>query len=475
MSKNILIFSDGTGQAGGVRVEQNLSNIYKLYRATKTGADSPIDPQKQIAFYDAGLGSEQYAGAFWQHPVQSIKRYLSLGLGQGININIIDCYEAIIKNYELGDRVYLFGFSRGAYTVRCVANVMNLCGIPTTDGAGNPVPRYGKALRSIAKEAVTKVYEHGGSKDRAKYELEREEQAKKFRQKYSSGGLGVNGEEQGNVAPYFIGVFDTVAALGAPVHKKILVYGLVTLFICILSYVISSFWDYNFVSVLLLFSSFAIIFNFVMVLLERFKFIADYPKKGDFKWHIVSWQAKFYDRFLDSSVRFARHALSIDEARKDFPRVAWGVFGDSSPREENEPEWIKQIWFAGNHSDVGGSYSESEARLSDIPLQWMIDEIKSVPHTILINQSLLNLYPAASGIQHCEISAFKDIWPSWWPNKLKFSWPAELRPIKPEQFAFHSTVEERFKLEKVNIHGLSRPYRPENLRDHPKFSKYYQI
>ena len=62
MAKNILIFSDGTGQAGGLRPDQNLSNIYKLYRASRTGPDSPIDPREQVAFYDAGLGTESDGG-----------------------------------------------------------------------------------------------------------------------------------------------------------------------------------------------------------------------------------------------------------------------------------------------------------------------------------------------------------------------------------------------------------------------------
>src|SRR3546814_17577764 len=62
MSKNILIFADGTGQAGGFRPDQMLSNVYKLYRATRSGPDSPIDPSKQVAFYDSGLGTTTGGG-----------------------------------------------------------------------------------------------------------------------------------------------------------------------------------------------------------------------------------------------------------------------------------------------------------------------------------------------------------------------------------------------------------------------------
>ena len=62
MSKNILIFADGTGQAGGLRPDQQLSNVYKLFRATRVGPDSPVDPCQQIAFYDPGIGTTSASG-----------------------------------------------------------------------------------------------------------------------------------------------------------------------------------------------------------------------------------------------------------------------------------------------------------------------------------------------------------------------------------------------------------------------------
>jgi uncharacterized protein (DUF2235 family) len=57
MPKNIVIFSDGTGQRGGVLVDERRSNIYKLYRATRCGPDSAVDPKEQLAHYDAGIGT----------------------------------------------------------------------------------------------------------------------------------------------------------------------------------------------------------------------------------------------------------------------------------------------------------------------------------------------------------------------------------------------------------------------------------
>ena len=57
MGRNILIFSDGTGQAGGYMPDEARSNVYKLFRATRISPDTAINPKEQIALYDGGLGS----------------------------------------------------------------------------------------------------------------------------------------------------------------------------------------------------------------------------------------------------------------------------------------------------------------------------------------------------------------------------------------------------------------------------------
>lgn len=471
MPKNIVIYSDGTGQAGGLKPEQRLSNIYKMYRASRVGPDSRIDPNKQIAFYDPGLGSGERE-SFFSHPVKTMKKILSSALGSGININIVDCYEAILKHYEPGDRIYLFGFSRGAYTVRCVANVMNLCGIPTHDADSTPLPRYGTKLRAIAEEAVFKVYEHGISKNRREYELEREEQAKRFREKYGSEGIGRMGEAQGNVQPYFIGVFDTVAALGISWWKKVIFWSLFgALFIAAITFLLSSTHSTVFGALLLLL--FILIgFN---IFKKRIRYISNYPEPGllKVKWHLKSWGLKNYDLFLDNLVPYARHAISIDENRKNFPRVGWGHSADYKITEGQNPIWLRQVWFAGNHSDIGGSYNEDESRLSDIALSWMIEQNKEVEHPVIFNKEMLNLFPFSKGIQHCEISSISEKWPSWWPKKIRFSWPMEIRSID-ETATLHHTVIERFEYDFINDYGHCKPYRPESLRNHNKVKEYYQ-
>ena len=117
MPKNIVVYSDGTGQDGGVRPEQRMSNVYKMYRASRMAPYNPIDPEDQVAFYDAGLGTDIGATAL-SAPWRFIQKMLGSITGRGIVRNIADCYAFIINHYEFGDRVFLLGFSGGAYTVR---------------------------------------------------------------------------------------------------------------------------------------------------------------------------------------------------------------------------------------------------------------------------------------------------------------------------------------------------------------------
>ena len=58
MAKNIVIFSDGTGQRSGVFFDESRSNVYKLYRGCRCSSDSSVDPREQLAFYDPGVGTD---------------------------------------------------------------------------------------------------------------------------------------------------------------------------------------------------------------------------------------------------------------------------------------------------------------------------------------------------------------------------------------------------------------------------------
>lgn len=352
-----------------------------MYRATRPGPESPIKPNRQVAFYDPGLGVGEVDGFTFRR----IRNALQASVGTGIDENVIDCYEAVIANYDPGDKVCIFGFSRGAYTARSVANVMNLCGVPTKLSDGSPIPRHGPKLRKIASDAVKYVYNHGAGKNRRKYEDEREEKARRFRNKYGSNADGEKAHEQGNVQPTFIGVFDTVAALS---NKNVnrLVFTSLILLVAASAYFYFYDWKWLLRGSVIFWS--VIAYWLVVTVKSQIKYFspnADEPLRfsNPCDWpsilkhgHFSVWSGKDYDEFLDPDVLYARHAMAIDEPRKDFPRVKWASQEDAETVKDRKPAWLKQVWFAGCHSDIGGSYPEPESRLSDIALQWMIEELK---------------------------------------------------------------------------------------------------
>lgn len=472
MARNILIFSDGTGQAGGLRPDQRLSNVYKLFRATRTGPDSGINPAEQIAFYETGLGSAEISGPAWLRPFTALRKILGSALGTGLTNNVADCYEAILKVYEPGDHIFLFGFSRGAYTVRSLAGVMNLCGVPIKDAQGNPIPRSGRALRAIVNEAVHTVYEHGAGHPRAKYEDEREEHARRFRVKYQTEDDPI-ANMRGNIVPYFIGVFDTVAALGVTGVKR---FALLTFAALVAAGVIlGAGWVVNSVTPLDYWHSVTVIASinlgalFIFLYQTRVKVIRDFPSKGDRNYHWAAWRFAFYDRFLDPRVRYARHAQAIDERRATFARVGWGRNEDM----KNAPaDWLVQTWFAGNHSDIGGSYPETESRLSDIALKWMAQEAEGTPHPLIIDWTKLNLFPDALGLQHCEVESVRDIYPRWVLKKWRRSWGEKARPDILLADC-HESVLQRFESSSILNCGKEMRYQPECLRNEPKLARFY--
>jgi hypothetical protein len=168
--------------------------------------------------------------------------------------------------------------------------------------------------------------------------------------------------------------------------------------------------------------------------------------------HMVEWRLKFYDQNLDDRVGFARHALSIDENRKDFARVEWRNSEGIHPRKKGEMNWFEQVWFAGNHADVGGgSYAENEARLSDIALQWIADEARRCPSPLIVDESYLHLFPSSAGIQHDESES------TWIP------WSKKDRVV-PDGAYLHPTVGERLALKEVRHFDGWRQYDPAPLR-----------
>jgi uncharacterized protein (DUF2235 family) len=393
MSRNILIFADGTGNEGGLIPDESRTNVYKLYRATRTGPDSNIDPNRQIAFYIRGVGTPT-ANAVGM--LRGLWEVFQQTIGAGLTSRIVDCYAAIISVWQPGDRIYLFGFSRGAYTARCVAHVLELVGIPTKAN-GRPLSLEPTALRAVAKAGVRTMYAFGlpvKNLDKRKRDLET------FRATYDC----LIGAGTGAI-PYFVGVWDTVAALG---------------------------WTHLAMSKIF---------------------------------------SPAYDVHFVPGIPFARHAMAIDEYRRDFVRVPWGGSGTVPDGDIAGVARFRQVWFAGNHADVGGSYPENESRLSDIALKWMVDFInKEIPDEaarVAINEDFLNLNPSYDGMMHDELMVGHG--PA---HKIHF-WPAGERKVDPTG-ELHETVISRLGLAKVRNYVGYGPYRPKSLAEHRIAKQFYQ-
>jgi uncharacterized protein (DUF2235 family) len=457
--RNIVVYSDGTGQRGGLYFDEERTNIYKLYRATRVAPDCCIDPDVQLAFYDPGLGTQQTGGSSITGAYRWIYNFVSQATGLGITQNIIDCYAAIIRLWRPGDRIFLFGFSRGAYTVRCLASVICLCGIPTTEKGDYPLKRDRSSSGKIATQAVKSVYQHVSSPRDVKYVPQRELLAAKFRSDFCSGIDATNSSP--NAYPFFIGVFDTVAALsnlGSLFVLAVAYIALITAASAALMFYSFDFWYWF--SWLVVGTFFVLL---AMYVYTHMKFSFRIP--GVSWWetvHLTTFRQKFYDQHLNPNVKYARHAISIDELRSDFTRVKWGRRHAEFNAAVHKIDPFVQLWFAGNHADVGGGYPENESRLSDIALSWMLESARSLDEESLkVDESVLHLHPSHDGIQHDETrsAAFR-----FAGKKLRD--PDNTAPL-------HPAVIKRFDLREVQQYDLMAPYRPEALRIHQMVSKYY--
>jgi uncharacterized protein (DUF2235 family) len=119
--RNIVICCDGTGN----EISQNISNVLKLYRCVrKTEKTQP----RQLVFYDPGVGTLARPDA-WHKLRQDFNAILGLATGYGLDDHVLAAYEFLVNNYADGDQIYLFGFSRGAYTVRVLAGLIHKVGL----------------------------------------------------------------------------------------------------------------------------------------------------------------------------------------------------------------------------------------------------------------------------------------------------------------------------------------------------------
>ena len=118
MPKNIVICCDGTSN----EFDGDRTNVVKLYQMLVH------DPKVQVTYYNPGLGTMEAAGALTAFSRWWTK-HAGFAFGYGLANNIRDAYVFLMNHYEKGDKVFLFGFSRGAYTVRAVASLLHMVGL----------------------------------------------------------------------------------------------------------------------------------------------------------------------------------------------------------------------------------------------------------------------------------------------------------------------------------------------------------
>ena len=164
------------------------SHVGKILRAVK-----PLAREKdgvevpQLVFYDKGIGTGGFSDAV-----------LGGGFGSGIKTNVLDCYDFIVQNYEEGDQLFFFGFSRGAFTVRVLAGLISVCGLLTKGDSHYAPEAYEifklQATKKAGKEKLLKAFRDGKYKKRTPY--------------------GGRNEAVRDVNVHFLGVWDTVPAIG---------------------------------------------------------------------------------------------------------------------------------------------------------------------------------------------------------------------------------------------------------------------
>ena len=187
--KRIVICADGTWSSpyrddGG---DPRLTNVVRLSQAIVPVA---ADRTPQLVYYQSG------GGTGWAR----VDRVLGGGMGIGISRHIVDAYTFLVANYEAGDDVFLFGFSRGAYTVRSLAGLIRNCGI----------------LRKAHADRIEEAYGHYRERDAAGWHPSGAD-AVAFRERYAWREPVRRDDERGqDTTIRFLGVWDTVGALGVP-------------------------------------------------------------------------------------------------------------------------------------------------------------------------------------------------------------------------------------------------------------------
>ncbi len=200
MHKNIVVCCDGTGD----EISENISNVLKLYRTLrKTGKTEP----EQRVFYDPGVGTLARANP-WTKFKQDAFTVFGLATGYGLDDSVLSAYRFLIDNYDEGDDIYLFGFSRGAYTVRVLAALIHKIGLLSHQQinlADQALTLY-KQTPLSAERATFDALRSGSSQSEADQSFAADDVAAQFARIVSPRWPTIR----------FMGVWDTVASVIVP-------------------------------------------------------------------------------------------------------------------------------------------------------------------------------------------------------------------------------------------------------------------
>lgn len=184
--KNIVLCFDGTWNTADAEFPTNVVKTAQLVLPDdSSGAD-------QVVFYDAGVGSMQVAFG------SSINNFLGGAFGVGLMENIEDAYRFLAFNYTPGDKIFIFGFSRGAYSARSFCGLIRTCGVLHKQHIGKvreAALLYKNRDRTAGPDAAPCV---------------------KFRNDYSMAAFTGQAADKSPLTVQYMGLWDTVGSLGIP-------------------------------------------------------------------------------------------------------------------------------------------------------------------------------------------------------------------------------------------------------------------
>ncbi|MGF6889673.1 uncharacterized protein (DUF2235 family) [Nocardia sp. GAS34] len=268
--RRLIMCCDGTWDTPS---QLAVTNVRRMYNAL---ADSMSNGEEQLAQYQSGVGTESGELLGW---------LLGGTTGAGLSSNVMAAYHWLTSKYRPGDKIALFGFSRGAYTARSTAGMIAACGLIDTRCVDEDT------VRRQIRQVYQRRYHLGQAAD----------------PRWSDGLRFSYAPERDPMPVDFIGVWDTVGSLGIP------------------------------------------------------------DTLGGLSLLDPARRYAFLDVKLNPAVRHGRHAIALDEQRSEFTPTLW-----SEPEPDQD---VKQVWFPGSHTDVGGGHQEKG--LSDGALKWMIEEARA--------------------------------------------------------------------------------------------------